>query len=75
MFLQINNNGKTEILIKTKILSHSVKSGSPKYVLVMEKNKTQTIFPYKFEENLNYNDLKKTVISIFKKEIPWDKTK
>ncbi|AOR28860.1 hypothetical protein FORMB_18280 [Formosa sp. Hel1_33_131] len=75
MFLQINENGKPEIIIRTTILSDSLKSGSPKYVLEMEKNKIHTIFPYKFVENFNYNDLKKTVILIFNKQIKRKKIK
>lgn len=64
IFYVLTDKGMAEISIQTEILSNAVKSGNPKYVLVMEKDDVQTILPYKFEEFFNYDELKKTVIQV-----------
>ncbi|WP_405202109.1 tetratricopeptide repeat protein [Dokdonia sp. LLG6352-1] len=68
---QVTNkeSGKTEFTIQTENSPISVELGGPKYVLGMDKNGTHSTFRYGFEEDFNYEDLKKTVILVLEEKI------
>lgn len=69
IFYVPDENGETEFTIQTENSPISVELGGPKYVLGMDKNGTHSTFLYGFEEDFNYDDLKKTVIMILDKKI------
>ncbi len=69
IFYVPNENGETEFTIQTENSPISVELGGPKYVLGMDKNGTHSTFRYGFEKDLNYDDLKKTVILVLDKKI------
>lgn len=62
-------SGKTEFTIQTENSPISVELGGPKYVLGMDKNGTHSTFRYGFDEDFNYEDLKKTVILVLEEKI------
>ena len=69
IFYITNNKGETEFTIQTENSPVSVELGGPKYVLGMDKSGTHSTFRYGFEEDLNYDDLKKTVILVLEEKI------
>ena len=69
VFYVTNNKGETEFTIQTENSPISVELGGPKYVLGMDKNGTHSTFRYGFEEDFNYEDLKKTVILVLDEKI------
>lgn len=64
-----NEKGETEFTIQTENSPISVELGGPKYVLGMDKGGTHSTFRYGFEEDFNYDDLKKTVILVLDERI------
>lgn len=69
IFYVPNEKGETELTIQTENSPISVKLGGPKYVLGMDKNGTHSTFQYGFEENFNYDDLKKAVMLVLDEKI------
>ncbi len=69
IFYVINDKDETEFTIQTENSPISVELGGPKYVLGMDKNGTHSTFEYGFEEDFNYEDLKKTVILVLDEKI------
>lgn len=64
-----NDKGETEFTIQTENSPISVELGGPKYVLGMDKGGIHSTFNYGFEEDLNYDDLKKAVILVLDEKI------
>lgn len=64
-----NDKGETEFTIQTENSPISIELGGSKYVLGMDKGGTHSTFNYGFDENLNYEDLKKTVILVLDEKI------
>ncbi|AUC75785.1 hypothetical protein CW732_08880 [Olleya sp. Bg11-27] len=69
LFYVVNDKGETEFRIQTENSPISVELGGPKYVLGMDKGGTHSTFRYGFEEDFNYEDLKKTVILVLDEKI------
>ena len=69
IFYVVNDIGKTEFRIQTENSPISVELGGPKYVLGMDKDGTHSTFSYGFEEDFNYEDLKKVVILVLEEKI------
>lgn len=69
VFYITNDKGETEFTIQTENSPISVELGGPKYVLGMDKDGAHSTFNYGFEENLNYDDLKNTVILVLDEKI------
>ncbi len=69
LFYVINDTGDIEFRIQTENSPISLELGGPKYVLGMDKDGTHSTFGYGFEEDFNYEDLKKTVILILEEKI------
>ncbi|AUC80812.1 lipopolysaccharide assembly protein LapB [Lacinutrix sp. Bg11-31] len=72
VFYVLNENGKAKITIQMENAPNPVKSGEPKYNLGMEINGTHTSLPYKFDENFDYDELKKTVIQVLNEKVNAD---
>ncbi|CAM3999518.1 MULTISPECIES: tetratricopeptide repeat protein [Flavobacterium] len=64
-----NEKGETEFTIQTENSPVSVELGGPKYVLGMDKGGAHSTFRYGFNEDLNYEDLKKTVLLVLEEKI------
>lgn len=69
IFYVTNEKGETEFTIQTENSPISVELGGAKYVLGMDKDGTHSTFRYGFEENFNYDDLKKTVVLVLDEKI------
>ncbi|NQY28983.1 MAG: tetratricopeptide repeat protein [Flavobacteriaceae bacterium] len=69
IFYVVNDKGETEFKIQTENSPISVELGGPKYVLGMDKDGTHSTFRYGFEEDFNYDDLKKAVILVLEEKI------
>ncbi len=69
IFYVPNEKGETEFTIQTENSPISVELGGPKYVLGMDKSGTHSTFRNGFEEDVNYDNLKKTVILVLDEKI------
>ncbi|REG86022.1 tetratricopeptide repeat protein [Winogradskyella sediminis] len=69
IFYVTNDKGETEFTIQTENSPISIELGGSKYVLGMDKNGTHSTFRYGFEEDFDYDDLKKTVILVLEEKI------
>ncbi len=69
IFFITNEKGETEFTIQTENSPMSVELGGPKYMLGMDKDGTHSTFLYGFEEDFDYEDLKKTVILVLEEKV------
>ena len=69
LFYVVNADEKGEFRIQTEYSPILVEQGGSKYLLCMTKGKTHSTFNIGFNENLNYEDLKKNVINILEDKV------
>ncbi|MGH1383207.1 tetratricopeptide repeat protein [Kordia sp.] len=69
VFYVTGKDGKSEFTIQTENSPISIEMGGPKYVLGMDKKEMHSTFRYGFEENFDYEDLKKAVLTVLEGEI------
>lgn len=68
-FYIVNKNDSIEFKIQTEYSPVSVEMGGPKYILCSWKNSMHINYAIGYNDDLNYDDLKKRVIQILDKEI------
>ncbi len=68
-YIKNKESDETEFTIQTENSPISEELGGPKYLLGMDKDGTHSTFNYGFKEDLNYENLKKTVILVLEEEI------
>jgi len=69
LFYVVNDKNEIEFRIQTENSPIAIELGKSKYVLGMDKDGVHSTFRYGFEENFNYEDLKKTVIMVLEEKI------
>ena len=69
IFFVTNDQDETEFTIQTENSVVSVAMGGPKYLLGMDKDGMHFTFNHGFEEDLKYDDLKKTVLKVLDDKI------
>lgn len=69
LFYVVNDKNEIEFRIQTENAPVSIELGGPKYVLGMDKDGVHSTFRYGFEEDFDYEDLKKTVILVLEDKI------
>lgn len=69
IFYIIDNQGEIEFKIQTEYESISVEHGGPKYLLCMQKGETHSTFNIGFNDDLIYENLKKSVIDILEEKV------
>jgi tetratricopeptide (TPR) repeat protein len=68
-FYVVNQEGKIEFRIQTEYSPFSVGQGGSKYLVCMTKGDTHSTFNIGFNDNFNYDDLKKAVIDILEGKV------
>lgn len=69
LFYVVNQNDKVEYRIQTEYSPISVEQGGVKYLLCRTKGDTHSTFNIGFNDNLRYDDLKKSVIDILEEKV------
>ncbi|CAA9197776.1 tetratricopeptide repeat protein [Flavobacterium collinsii] len=69
LFYVVNQNDKVEYRIQTEYSPISVEQGGVKYLLCRTKGDTHSTFNIGFNDNLKYDDLKKSVIDILEEKV------
>lgn len=69
IFYITGEDGKSEFTIQTENSPISIEMGGPKYVLGMDEKGMHSTFRYGFEEDFNYEDLKKAVLTVLEGKI------
>jgi tetratricopeptide (TPR) repeat protein len=69
LFYVVNQEGKIEFRIQTEYSPISVEQGGIKYLLCMTKGNEHSTFNIGFNDNFNYDDLKKAVIEILEGKV------
>ena len=69
LFFVMNADRITEFKILTEYSAISVEQSGPKYLLCMEKGNSHSTFNIGFNDNVNYDDLKKSVIDILEEKV------
>lgn len=69
LFYIVNQNDKVEYRIQTEYSPISVEQGGVKYLLCRKKGDTHSTFNIGFNDNLKYDDLKKSVIDILEEKV------
>ncbi|CAI2766951.1 tetratricopeptide repeat protein [Flavobacterium collinsii] len=69
LFYVVNQNDKVEYRIQTEYSPISVEQGGVKYLLCLTKGDTHSTFNIGFNDNLKYDDLKKSVIDILEEKV------
>lgn len=69
LFYVVNQDEKIEFRIQTEYSPISVKQGGVKYLLCMIKGGEHSTFNIGFNDNLKYDDLKKSVIDLLEEKV------
>lgn len=69
LFYVVNQDNKIEYRIQTEYSPISVELGGSKYLLCQTKEGTHSTFNIGFNDNFNYDDLKKSVIDILEEKV------
>lgn len=69
LFYVVNKEGKIELRIQTENSTMSVAMGGPKYLLGRDEEGTHSTFGVGFNEDLDYEELKKAVLGVLNGEI------
>ena len=69
LFYILNQEGNIEFRIQTEYSPISVEQGAAKYLLCMTRGNTHSTFNIGFDDNYQYEDLKKNVIDILEDKI------
>lgn len=69
LFYVVNQDDKIEYRIQTEYSPISVEQGGSKYLLCMTKGDTHSTFNIGFNDNFNYDNLKKSVIDILDQKV------
>ncbi|WP_291285389.1 tetratricopeptide repeat protein [Flavobacterium sp.] len=69
LFYVVNQNDKVEYRIQTEYSPISVEQGGVRYLLCQTKGDTHSTFNIGFNDNLKYDDLKKSVIDILEEKV------
>lgn len=69
LFYVVNQDDKIEYRIQTEYSAISVEQGGPKYLLCQTKGDTHSTYNIGFNDNFNYDDLKKSVIDILEEKV------
>jgi tetratricopeptide (TPR) repeat protein len=69
LFYVVNSNDSIEFRIQTEYSPISKELGGAKYILCMTKGDTHSTFGIGYNDNFNYDDLKKSVIDILENKL------
>ena len=69
LFYIVNEKNEIELRIQTEYSPVSAELGGAKYLLCMSKGDTHSTFNIGFNDNFNYDDLKKSVIDILEDKV------